>query len=160
MQPYPSAGQVPEPPQAPRIAPRPVLNAVKLMWAGAFVEAVTLVIGLATISSTKVAIHKDNPKLTSQQIATSVNVDLAYVALSIVLWIVISLACRRGMSWARMTGTVLFGLNTLTILLAVSRFSAGIGILINLLVWLVGLGAVILLWRRESSAFFRPPPPA
>ena len=113
MQPYPSSGQAPEPSQAPRIAPRPVLNAVKLMWAGAVIEAITLVIGLATIASTKVAIHKDNPKLTSQQIATSVNVDLGYVALSIVLWIVISLACRRGQSWARITGTVLFGLNTL-----------------------------------------------
>jgi hypothetical protein len=151
-QPYPSSGQPPESP------PRPVLNAVKLMWAGAVVEAVTLVVGLATISSTKAAIHRDNPKLTAQQIDTSVNVDLGYVVLSIVLWIVVSLACRRGRAWARITGTVLFAINTLMIVLAVSRFSAGIGILINLLVWLIGLGAVILLWRKESGEFFSPRP--
>jgi len=155
---YPSGGQPPEPSQAPSKPPRPVLNAVKLMWAGAVVEVVTLVIGLATISSTKATIHKNNPKLTAQQIDASVNVDLGFVALSVVLWIVVSLACRRGRAWARITGTVLFGINTLMILLAVSRFSAGVGILINLLVWLIGLGAVILLWRKESSGFFSPQP--
>jgi hypothetical protein len=150
-QPYPPAGQPPESP------PRPVLNAVKLMWAGAAVEAVTLVISLATISSVQATIHKDNPKLTAQQVDTQVTVGLGYVVLRVVLWIVVSLACRRGLAWARITGTVLFAINTL-ILVAFSRYSAAIGIAVTLLIWLIGLGAVILLWRKESGGFFRPRP--
>ena len=46
-QPYPSSGQPAEPLRPP--APAPVLTAVKLMYAGAAVSAVELIIGLALI---------------------------------------------------------------------------------------------------------------
>jgi hypothetical protein len=29
--------------------------------------------------------------------------------------------------------------------------------LVGLLIWLIGLGAIVLLWRAESSAFFKAP---
>ena len=58
-----------------------------------------------------------------------------------------------------MTGTVLFALDTLLILLSVSRFKGGAAVLVDLLIWLLGLGAIVLLWRKESSAFFAQQPP-
>jgi hypothetical protein len=47
-------------------------------------------------------------------------------------------------------------LNTLFFLLSVARPHASIGLVLSLLVWLVGLGAVIMLWRKESGSFFSP----
>ena len=49
---------------------------------------------------------------------------------------------------------MLFGLNTLILASSLARPHATIGILLLMLVWLAGLGAVLLLWRRDSSAYF------
>jgi hypothetical protein len=35
------------------------------------------------------------------------------------------------------------------------RAGAGAGRFYGLLVWLIGLGAIILLWQRQSSAYFQ-----
>jgi hypothetical protein len=78
--------------------------------------------------------------------------------LSIGLWLWLARACNRGRNWARITGTVLFGLDTLLILLSVSRLKAGVGVLVDLVIWLIGLAAVVLLWRKESSAYFASQP--
>jgi hypothetical protein len=51
---------------------------------------------------------------------------------------------------------VLFVVYTLFLLLDLRRPSVGIGLVFSLLVWLAGLGAVIMLWRRESSDYFTP----
>jgi hypothetical protein len=70
-------------------------------------------------------------------------------------WLFVAWFCLRGKNWARITGTVLFALSTLSYLssLAFSRLSlAG---LFDLSGWLVGLCAVIYLWRPDSTAFFR-----
>ncbi|HEY7143999.1 MAG TPA: hypothetical protein VH637_07105 [Streptosporangiaceae bacterium] len=128
------------------------------MWAGAVIEAILFVIGVATISSAKSALRTSNPKLTGSEISAAVNFQLGFVALAVLLWVLCALGVRRGQSWARMTGTVLFAIYTLLILLEVSRLSVGVGVLIYLVVWLVGLGSVILLWRKDASAFFKPQP--
>ena len=156
-QPYPSGGQVPEP-QQQLPAPQPVLTAVKLMYAGAIVSAITFVIGLVTVGSTRTALKKAYPKYTAHQISTLVTFDVVIGIivglLSIGLWIFIARASQRGRNWARMTGTVLFALDTLLILLSVSRLTVGAAFIIDVVIWLIGLGVVVLLWRKESSAFF------
>jgi hypothetical protein len=70
------------------------------------------------------------------------------------LWIFIALACRRGRNWARITGTVLFGLATLDVLGNLSAPQAVAAKVFGAVVWLPGLAAVVLLWRGPSSAFF------
>jgi xanthine/uracil permease len=155
-QPYASAGQQPEPQQTP--PPPPVLNAVKLMYAGAIVSGITFIIGLATIGSTRTALKKAYPKYTAHQISTLVTIDviigIVVGLLSVALWVWLARASQRGKNWARMTGTVLFAIDTLLILLSISRIRAGVGVFIDLLIWLIGLGAIILLWRRDSSDYF------
>ncbi len=159
-QPYPSAGQTPEPQQT--TAPAPVLTAVKLMYAGAVVSAITFALGLLTSGSTRSALKKSYPKDTAHQISALVTFDvvigIVVGLLSIGLWLWLARACKRGRNWARMTGTVLFALDTLLILLSVSRLKAGAGVLIDLVIWLIGLGVIVLLWRKESSAYFAAQP--
>jgi len=61
---------------------------------------------------------------------------------------------KAGKSWARIVATVLFGLDTLFLLLGVVRAGAAASSVVSILIWLIGLGTVILLWRKDSSEYF------
>ena len=155
-QPYPSAGQAPEPARSE--PPPSVVQAVRLMYAGAVVSAVSLVVGLATTGSLRTALHKSNPSLTPSQLHTA---QTALVVGSVIigligigLWVWMARTNQAGKSWARIFATVLFGLDTLFLLLGVARAGAAAGTLVSILTWLIGGGAVILLWRKDSSGYF------
>jgi hypothetical protein len=91
---------------------------------------------------------------------TLADVAVLAVVLSLVeigLWLGIAQACRNGKNWARVTGTVLFGLHSLGFLAVLSNSHPGIGLtkLLTAIGWLIGCGAVVFLWQRPSSVFFR-----
>ena len=157
-QPYPSTGKPVEPERPP--APPSVLNAVKLMYAGAAVSTVSLVISLVNISGTKAAIHKARPSLTTAQVnqLNTFIITLAIVSgiIGVGLWLWMAKANSQGRSWARILSSVLFGLATLDMFGVLSQPKTLLGLVFPMLTWLIGLGAVILLWRRDSSAFFKP----
>ena len=71
------------------------------------------------------------------------------------VWIFLALACRRGHNWARITGTVLFGLATLDTFVGLAAPVAAATKLWATPVWLIALTAVVFLWRRDSSAYFK-----
>ena len=77
--------------------------------------------------------------------------------IEIALWLGIARACRNGKRWARVTGTVLFGLHTLGFLGVLANSHPGLGLtkVLTTLSWLIACGAVVFLWQRPSSAFFR-----
>jgi CDP-diglyceride synthetase len=162
-QPYPLGGQSAEPLRPP--APAPVLTAVKLMYAGAAVSAVNLIISLAVIGGLK-AYHGRflGHSLTAAQVSQLNTVIIAAVVAGlvvIVLWLWMARANGQGRNWARILSTVLFGLATLE--LAPYLFGFGevfgvtvFGLIFPLLTWLAGLAAVWLLWRPAAGAFFRP----
>lgn len=155
-QPYPSAGQGPmQPRPAP---PAPVLNAVKLMYVGAGLSAIEFIVALATIGSLKSAIRTADPSLTTTQVSTAVTVALLGVGffglLGIGLWLWMAWANRAGRSWARIVATVFFGIDTLGLVSLIQPHTI-FGTLLTVLVWLAGLGAIVLLWNRESSAYIQ-----
>ena len=161
-QPYPTsdpAGNKMVEPEQPQ-APASVLNAVKLMYAGAAVSTVSLIISLIDIGGTKSAIRKARPSLTATQVnqLNTFIIALAIVSgvLGVALWLWMARANSRGRNWARIVSTVLFALATLDLYGVLSQPKTVLGLVFPILTWLVGLGAVILLWRRESSAFFKP----
>jgi hypothetical protein len=160
-QPYPGGAQLPETQRPPATAS--VRNAVKVMYAGAAASLISIVVDLTTLSATKRAIAQHFPQLTTSQVKGQGRVFMAgWIVGGLIaagLWIFIAQACKRGGSWARTTGTVLFGINTV---------QGGPGILIvpaaapvklfAFVIWLVGLAAVTLLWQGASSAFFKGTP--
>jgi len=152
VQPYPSAGR-PEPPAS-------VVMAVRLMYAGAAVSALSLIVGLVTIGSLRDSLHKAQPSLTPTQLhnlQTVVVVGSIFIGLiSIGLWVWMALTNKAGKPWARIVATVLFGLDTIFLLLGVAQAGAAAGTLVSILTWLIGLGAVIYLWRKDASAYFNP----
>ena len=157
-QPYPSAGQAPEPARAE--PPPSVVMAVRLMYAGAVVSAVSLVVGLAPVGSLRTALHKSDPSLTPAQLHNLQTIvvvgSVAIGLISIGLWVWMALMNKAGKSWARIVATVLFGLDTIFLLLGVARAGAAAGTLVSILTWLIGLGAVVYLWRKDASAYFNP----
>ncbi len=163
---YPTSGQQPPEPQRPLI-PSSVQNAVRLMYAGAAFSFLELVVGLATIGSLKRAIEQAGqragkhytPTQLHQLEVTSIVLGVIVGVIAIGLWLWMARANQAGHSYARITGTVFFGLNTLFLFLSLARPHASVGLIFNLLVWLAGLGAVILLWRKESSVYFSPRTP-
>jgi len=135
-----------------------VVMAVRLMYAGAVVSAVSLVVGLTTVSSLRTALHKSRPSLTPSQLHDLQNIvvvgSVVIGLISIGLWVWMALMNKAGKSWARIVATVLFGLDTLFLLLGVARAGAAASSVVSILIWLIGLGTVILLWRKDSSEYF------
>ena len=127
---------------------------------GAVVSLIYLISSVATEGSTKTAIEKRFPHLTASQVTTEQHVLLiaGVVAgvISIAAWILIARACQAGKNWARITGTVLFGLATLD---AIGGLANPVAVPVKILafvIWLLGLIAVVRLWQAASSAYFKP----
>jgi Protein kinase domain len=157
----PGAGppRYPQPQQAGRAPLRPlpdsVHNAVRLMYAGA---AYTAVYALGVIAVASALIRKYPGRTTLADVAV-LAVLLSLVEIGV--WLGIAQACRNGKNWARVTGTVLFGLHTFGFLAVLANSHPGIGLtkLLTAIGWLIGCGAVVFLWQRPSGVFFSTPAP-
>jgi hypothetical protein len=142
-------------------APPSVMTAVRLMYAGAVLSAISMVVGLATTSGLRAAIQKAGPKLSAAQVTTTLHVTEAFTVvfglIGIGLWIWMAIANQKGLNWARITGTVFFGLETIGLILSLARHEPALSIVVAVVIWAVGLGAVIFLWQSASSAYFKAP---
>ena len=146
--------------------------AVRLMYLGAAASLIKVIVDVATESTTrsaaltalKIGAKKSGVRVSASQLGSGITdtLVLAWVLglIGVGLWILVARASGRGKDWARATGSVLFGLYTLALLIgppnmgirgpetAVARILAGF-------IWLIGLAALVLLWQRDSSAFFK-----
>jgi hypothetical protein len=157
-QPHPQGGEKPpEPAQSARPArpapPRAVKTAVVLMYAGAAVTAVTLLVTVVTIHSIE-STMETKANYTPQQAHQLVIAAIVEALITLGLWLLMAWANRSGQSWGRIVATVLFALNTVGLLLAFLRGADAVNLVFAVAVWLIGLGAIVLLWRKESSQFF------
>lgn len=155
-QPFPSGGDG-SPPARPE-PPPPVQMAVKLMYAGAAVSAISLIISLATIGSFRRTLHQADPSLTSAQLhtaeVTAISIGVIVGLIGIGLWVWMALANRAGMSWARIVASVLFGLDTVLIVISISQPAEVLSRVISIVIWLIGFGVIVLLWRKDASQYY------
>jgi hypothetical protein len=151
---YPQPYQVGQPPAA--ALPDSMRNAIGLMYAGA---AYTLVYAIGVIIVASAIISKHPVRATAGHVTVGGVAALTVVlsVIEIALWLGIARACRARKSWARVTGTVLFGLHTLGFLGVLVNTHPGLGLtkVLTTLSWLIACGAVVFLWKRPSSAFFQ-----
>jgi hypothetical protein len=118
-----------------------------------------IVIEILTVNSTGTALERRSRHLTTSQLNASEHVLIIGFVVSglvaVAAWIAIARACRNGSNGARITGTVLFGLATVdTIISAVAPQAVAVKAWWPV-IWLAGLTAVIFLWQRASTAFFK-----
>lgn len=147
-----------------RVPPETVRYAFYAMLAGAALTLISLLYGFTRLGEAREqAASSAKGNFTDSQLDTIVIagyvVSTVTSLVSIGLWVWMAFASRAGKNWARITGSVLFGLSTLglvfmVVLAASTSVEEGLGVL-N---WLVGLAAVILLWVKQSGVYFRPVP--
>ncbi len=144
--------------QARPPAPRPVILAVRLMYAGAALTAAgTLISVIALTTGGTAALKTSYPRQNATQLHHTLTTLITAAVLSslieIAIWLVIARANRGGLSWARIAACVLFALSTWNLVAHLHGPIAIANLIYTALIWLVGLGAVVLLWHRESSAY-------
>jgi hypothetical protein len=161
-QPYPTSTQMPEVRRLP--IPPSLTNAVKVMYAGAAASLLGIIIAIATAGATKNALENKSPHLTASQVASAQHVlvagSIAGGLIAAALWVFIARMCKNGKNWARITATVLLAVSTVSMITTPLAPEAVMVKVWALVVWLAGLAAVVLLWRRSSTSFFRGVTPA
>jgi hypothetical protein len=138
-------------PSVPRSAPA-VRAAVRLMYAGAAVTTLSLIISIISLAFIGGGAARLRLLGRSQPLPVAITVGIMGGLVLIALWLWMARANGLGRNWARILSTVLFGLATLHLFGnkdVVQGFFA-------VVTWLVGLAAVWLLWRPDSNAFFKP----
>jgi hypothetical protein len=137
-------------------APAPVLAAVRLMYAGAAVTALTVIISVIAVALIGRSAATLRLLGRSQPLPVAVTVGIAGGLVVIALWLWLARASSQGRNWARILSTVLSGLATLKAIGVFSEPQAMLSLIFWAPAWLAGLAATGLLWRPASSAFFRP----
>jgi ABC-type transport system involved in cytochrome bd biosynthesis fused ATPase/permease subunit len=165
-QPYPTGGGGNQMAERPG-QPSSLRTAVRLMWAGAALSLIGVIITLsfsskirtaiinAANTANKTAARDHKAQLSAAQIHTLANATFAILVvfgiIGVLLWIWMAWANNKGSSWARIVATVLFALNTIGLIFEVGR--ASVSLISIVLEWLVGVGAIIMLWRRETTQY-------
>jgi hypothetical protein len=176
-QPYPGGDQPPQqsgqPGQSgapvPRSIPQSVARAVQVMYVGALASLVGIIVELLTRHSLRSYISdhaaRNGKRLTATQVADTYHAELVVLVvvglIGIGLWIWMAQMNKRGRNWARIVSTVFFAIDTLGAIggLAGGSLSGGnVNRFYGLVVWVIGAVAVILLWRRSSSEYFKGAP--
>lgn len=158
QQPYGAYGPggVPAAPPPPQ-APSTILNAVKLMYAGAAIAVISLVFGLSQMGGLKDDIAADDPTLTADQIDAAYTIGILFavvmVGIGVGLWIWMAIMNGKGRSWARVVATVFGSLNALLFLFSLT--ADGATVLLSLASVAVGVVALVLLYRPDSSAYYQ-----
>ena len=150
-------------PQAPASAPQSVLRAVRVMYVGLAASLVGIIVDMTTLSATRSEILKRNPGYTTSQLNNAEHLEIGlFIAGGLIgaaLWLWMAQSCRAGKGWARVVSTVFFGIDTLSVLVGASGVQGGgFARYYGFVVWVIGLVAIILLWQRSSSDFFRSAP--
>ncbi len=154
------AGSVPDDSDVPG----PVRKAVRLMLYGG---AVTGVIGvfliIATIADKNALTDASGKKITGGELTSGV---ISYAILYVVLvgvWVLMARMNRAGRGWARWVASALAVLATLDAYSTFGSLRGGQTITVinivllvgTLALWMLGGVAAILLWRAESSAYYK-----
>jgi hypothetical protein len=138
--------------------PRPVTIAVRLMYAGAAMTAIGVLISVIAVAAGEKALHQSHPHATLAQLHATQNflITIAIVSglLEIGAWLFMARANRSGLRWARIVATVLFALGTWNLVAHLIGKGTPTSQAYTALVWLIGLGAVFFLWQKDSSAYF------
>ena len=156
-QPYPGGSSRPDPSR--KEPPPSIRNAVRAMKTGMVASLIGIVLNLLTAGSAKSALRQVEPHATAAQIASAqhllIGESIAAGLIGAALWLWMAQSCRAGKAWARVTSTVLFGVFTIGQVVLASAGSGGVGLIYNVVVWLIGLTAIVFLWQKSSSEYFR-----
>jgi uncharacterized membrane protein len=143
--------------------PATMRKAVRFMLAGAAITAVFAVFEVIATIVDKNSIDINGKPPTSSQLATAIIFLIVSYAVYIALWVLMARFNRAGQKWARIVASVLFAISTFQLYQTIDSLHGGqvitaadiIFIIITVASWSVGVGAIAMLWRSDSSAYFQ-----
>jgi hypothetical protein len=137
--------------------PSSLLTAVRLMYVGAALSTIFLIVGLTQRGPLRDQIADDQPQLSADELDAAVAVGTAVAVIigliSVGLWIWMAVMNRKGRSWARIVATVLGGLNIVFTLIGLTQ-NVGIDTIVNIVSIVLAAAILWLLYRPESSAYY------
>jgi hypothetical protein len=143
------------------LAPRPpssVRAAAWLMYSGAALSLIDTFVTLGIIGQVKKTFVDNHPFATQSFVQKVAGIAAAEVLIGggvvVALWLWLAFASKQGHGWARTVGTVLFGIDTFALFITLGQAGIGATKGISVVVWLIGLAAVISLWQRSAANFF------
>ncbi|WP_018156715.1 hypothetical protein [Demetria terragena] len=133
--------------------------AVNLMYAGAALEVLKVILTLVLAGTIKADIKESLGDSVAQDVLDDTlrafNLQMLVGGLiAIALWLLMARLNAQGKSSARIIATVLFAISTISLLFRLLSVTPIVLITITVVSWIIGLAAVIYLWRPDSSAFF------
>lgn len=146
-----------------QVQPSSIHTAVRLMWAGAAISLVSVVVTLFSLGSlksqTRDQLEKSGQQVTESTVnaAYSVAIVVAVVAglIAVVLWLWMAQKNGQGRGWARIVATVLGVINLLfTVFGFTSGNSTTFANIVSVVNLLLAIAILVLLWRKESSDFY------
>lgn len=165
---YAAAPGMPGGEQAPRPVvdkPNSIVLAVKLMYAGAALSVLNLILGLITSGSdgTRDAI-RDSLRDAGQDVSESA-IDSAVMGarifavvlgiLAVALWLLMAKTNGEGKKWARIVATVLGALSVVSTLVSFTQPATNaLTMALNVISLLLAIAILVLLWKPESSRFY------
>jgi hypothetical protein len=167
----PTPARMPKPPR-----PQTVVRAHYCILAGGALSVLGVVAAFTESDSIRTALEKADPTASPTTINSLITATVALaVGLGLIelgLWVWMAFATKAGKNWARVTSTVFFACNAASTLFGTIAYfvtsSSGsssttfgsaettLGQVAAWLEFLAGLAAIILLWNKASTAYFRP----
>jgi hypothetical protein len=139
--------------------------AVRLMCAGAVLELGYLVTVIVTESSVRSAVLARYPDLTAAQwhaiMLAHLWPDEIFAPAGIGLWLWMAWAHGQGHNWARVVFSVIFGLFTLGLLIALAEDAvvyAPADLAATVALWLDQAAVLLLIFNWRSAPFYQPKP--
>ncbi|GAB4062937.1 hypothetical protein GCM10028777_04460 [Angustibacter speluncae] len=146
--------------------PSTVQYAVYLMYAGAALAIVQMLLAFVLIGQTRLLVEEElasqglsGSDIPSGAVDTAITFGIVVGVISGVvgasLWILNAVFCGRGANWSRIFGTVLAGLYVISFLISLTSAAPAVTRVVSVLSLLVAIAAVVLLWQRPSNLFFQ-----
>ncbi|NDL57625.1 hypothetical protein [Phytoactinopolyspora mesophila] len=139
--------------------PKPIITAAKLMYVGALLSLIGGVFAILGRDAVREEAIRQDPDATASDIDAFVNTFTGFMVVvalfAVALWLWMASANKKGRSWARIVATILGGLNILFGLWGLTGGAFDIGTLINLISPVLAAVILYLLYRPESSEYYR-----
>ncbi|HXT90749.1 MAG TPA: hypothetical protein VN714_15965 [Trebonia sp.] len=145
--------------------PASMRKAVRFMLGGGAMTLLVAVFWLIVAFADKNALTDSNgKKLSNGQFAGGVvQVFIVEFLIPVALWVLMARFNRAGANWARIVASVLCAIDTYLSFGLVNSLRNGqtltvadvVYIVLTLASWVIGVIAIVLLWRSESSVYYR-----
>jgi hypothetical protein len=146
------------------MVPKTMRRGVRLMLLGAVLTAVIAVfLIIATIVNENALTDSTGKKLSTGAFASGVLETAIVYVLLMAIWVLMARMNRAGFQWARILASVFALISSYDTYSLISSLHGGetltvvgiVYIVFSLAIWVTGVLSIAMIWRSESSAYYR-----